>query len=160
MSVLSSAQQDNTRVNRNDFKLNLAVDGDTFYESDVKAGPYIVGKDVLQIYPSEKVLLEVEQEHGVIKSLKVVKENRNPAKTIEVSFDQKANGKKHELMMLKIKNPFNMELKYRTSIFLMKESKWKSSNVLPVPAGLSSFETWPDIIVTIALDQWEFAKGI
>lgn len=149
-----TAQVNNDKTNRNDFKLTLAVDGDNYYESDVKAGPYMVSPDVLQIYPTETVLMEVEQEKGVIKSFKVVKENKNPAKTIEVSFKQETEGKKHQLMMLKIKNPFDMTLKYRANIFLMKQNKWITTDVVPVMPGIFSNEMWPDIIVTIVLDQW------
>ncbi|MEI8280282.1 MAG: hypothetical protein WCG87_11005 [Bacteroidota bacterium] len=153
--VAGTAQVNSDKTSREDFKLKLAVDGDNYYETDIKAGPYIVGQDVLQIYPTEKVLLEVEETNGVIKSIKVVKENINPTKTIEVSFMQNTEGKKHQLMLLSIKNPFDMELKYRASIFLMKEKKWEFTNVLPIMGGLFSYETWPDIIVTIALDKWE-----
>ncbi len=154
------AQVNNIKASRNDFKLTLAVDGDNYYETDVKAGPYIVGPNVLQIYPTEKVLMEVEQEQGVIKSLKVVKKNENPTKTIDISFMQKTDGKKHQQMMLSIFNPFDMNLKYRANIFLMKGNKWEATDVLPIMRGISSYETWPDIIVTIALDQWELSPDV
>lgn len=148
------AQLNRINVSRTDFKLTLAVDGDNYYESDVKAGPYIVGPNVLQIYPGEKLLVELELKRGVIENLRVVEKNRNPSRTIEVSFMQNTEGKKHQLMMLTIKNPFDMELKYRAAIFLMKENKWIVTNVLPIKPGISSYEVWSDIVVTIALDQW------
>jgi|GEM_PF-483115 len=154
------AQENSAKTSRKDFKLTLAVDEDNFYESNIQAGPYIVGPDVLQIYPGENVFMEVEQEHGVIKSLKVVTENKNPAKTVEISFKQNTEGRKHQTMMLTIKNPFDVSLKYRASIFLMKQDKWKPTSVMPVMAGISSNEMWPDIIVTIALDQWQFSPDL
>jgi hypothetical protein len=76
------AQVNPNKTSRNDFKLTLAVNGDNYYENDVKAGPYMVGPDVLQIYPTENVYMEVEEQNGIIKSLKVVNENKNPDKTI------------------------------------------------------------------------------
>jgi hypothetical protein len=76
-----------------------------------------------------------------------------------VSFKQNTEGKKHQIMMLTIKNPFDVSLKYRASIFLMKQNKWVTTNVLPIMPGISSYETWPDIIVTIALDQWAFEQA-
>ena len=99
----------------------LAVDGGTFYETDIKASPYINGPNILQIYPGEKVYVEVNQDHGDIKSFQCMKENKNPNKTIEVSFTQNVNNKQHEGMMLKISNPFSMDLKYRASIFTLKK---------------------------------------
>ena len=150
--------QDNVKSAREGFKLSLAVDGSAVYESDVKPSPYLNGPNVLQLYPGEKVFLEVEQVDGTIKSIKTVKENKNPTKTIEVSFAQNVEGQKHKGMMLQINNPFNMSLTYSAKMFLMNGSKWVNTDVLPVKANLSSFETWPDIIVTIALDGWRFLK--
>lgn len=90
--------------------------------------------------------------------MKTVKENLNPEKTITISFTQQTDGKKNIGMMLKIDNPFDKKLEYKANMFLMKNNKWVSTNVLPVQPKLSHFETWPDIIVTIALSDWKFKK--
>ena len=80
----------------------------------------------------------------------------NPEKTVKISFTQSVEKKVHELTMLKIENPFPQNLIYTSKIFLLKQQRWVNTNVYPVQAKLSAFETWPDVIISIALGDWAF----
>jgi hypothetical protein len=148
--------QNNYLVNRQDFILKLAVDSINFYESEIKSSPYLLPDNSIQIYPGEKIYIELELDNKEIKSIKTVRKNLNPQKTIIISFEQNTSGLNHELMMLEIKNPFKYDLEYKALIYLMEHKKWVSTNVLPVKANLLSYETWPDIIITMALSEWKF----
>lgn len=148
--------QTNDLPKREAFTLNIMVDDSNFYQSNIKASNYILPDNSIQIYPGETLFVEVELNKKEIKSMKTVKENINPDKTITISFTQQTDGKKHTGMMLKIENPFKWKLEYKATMFLMKYNKWASTSVLPVQPKLSNFETWPDIIVTLALGGWEF----
>lgn len=88
-----------------------------------------------------------------------MKEISNPSKTLTLSFTQTVDKKVHKMMMLKVVNPFKQQLIYHASIFLMKYKKWVSTDVYPVEAGLSGFETWPDIITSIGIGQWAFKSN-
>ena len=147
--------QTNDLLKRDAFTLNIAVDDTNFYKSEINTSAYVLPDNTVQLYPGEKIYVEVELVKKEIKSMKTVKENLNPEKTITISFSQQTDGKKHKGMMLKIENPFNKKLEYKASMFLMKYNKWASTTVLPIPPKLESFETWPDIIVTLALTGWE-----
>jgi len=70
----------NKKPNREAFTLTLPVDGEQYYEWDVKNSPYFVDEKVLQIYPGEELFVEVEIENNEIISMKVVEENLNPEK--------------------------------------------------------------------------------
>jgi hypothetical protein len=148
--------QTNDLPKRDTFTLNIAVDDSSFYNSEIKASAYVLPDNTIQLYPGEKIYVEVELVKKEIKSMKTVKENLNPDKTITITFSQQTDGKKHKGMMLEVENPFNKELEYKANMFLMKYNKWVSTSVLPVQPKLTSFETWTDIIVTIALTGWEF----
>jgi hypothetical protein len=153
---ISNAQDNNILKERLGFKVILVVDKEgTQYETDVKSSPYLNGPNILQLYPSENIFIEIEQVNGVISSMKTVKEIKNPSKTIQISFEQNLIKKIHGGMILKINNPFPLILNYSAKIFLLKENKWVSTDVMPVQPKLSSFETWPDVIVTIALSDWK-----
>jgi hypothetical protein len=102
-----------------------------------------------------KVYIEVDQENGEIKKMTAVKAIKDSSKTLTLSFSQSAKNKVHELMMLKVTNPFPYKLIYEASIFLLAQKKWVSSDVNPVEARLSGFETWPDIITSIGLGNWK-----
>lgn len=148
--------QSNYLPQRDAFKLNLAVDDINFYNADIKASAYVLPDNTIQLYPGETVYVEVELINREIKSMKTVIENLHPEKTLIISFSQQTEGKIHKGMMLKIENPFNKKLVYKANMFLMKYDKWAPTTVLPIQPKLSSYETWPDLIVTIALTGWEF----
>jgi hypothetical protein len=148
--------QTNDLPQRDAFKLNISVNDTSFYSADIKASEYILPKNTIQIYPGETIFVEVELTKGEIISMKTVKENIHPEKTLIISFSQQTNGKVHKGMMLKIENPIEKKLEYKASMFLMKYNKWTATSVIPVEPKLSSFETWPDLIVTLALTGWTF----
>lgn len=148
--------QSNDRPQRDAFKLNIAVDDTNFYNTDIKASAYVLPDNSIQLYPGETVYVEVELVEKELKSMKTVKENLHPEKTLIISFSQQTDGKIHKGMMLKIENPFNRKLEYKANMFLMKYNKWAPTSVMPIQPKLSSYETWSDLIVTIVLARWEF----
>jgi hypothetical protein len=148
--------QDTTVLKRTPYTLRVNVDNDNFYEDQIGATPYVFPNNGMQVYPGETIYVEVEQENGVIKRLKAVKEINNPKTTLTITFSQESENKIHQMMMLKIQNPFPKDLGYKAKMFLLKQNKWVNTNVYPVTAGLSAFETWPDIIISLALGNWEF----
>lgn len=148
--------QDTSQLKRTPYNLKVAVDSKTFYEEEIKATPYVLPDETIQIYPGETIYAEVAQENGIIKHLTAVSEVKNPAKTITIAFTQTEKNHTHELMMLKISNPFPKKLIYTAHIYLLQQHKWANTDVYPIEAGLSGFETWPDVITSIALGKWVF----
>lgn len=155
-SILAFSQND--KPERSNFTLKLPVDTIQFYEQEIKKTPYFVKEKVLQIYPTEKIFIEVELNKTEIISMKTVSENINPDKTITVELIQTIKNKKNESMVLKIVNPFKYELKYKALMYIVGHNKWIPTNVLPVRPKLTNYETWSDIIITLVLSDWEFKK--
>ncbi len=148
--------QDTTRLTRTPYKLKVAIEKNAAYEEDIKATPYVFDSNNVQLYPGETVFVETEVDNGIIKSMKAVKENANPAKTIIISFSQTAKKGVHQMMMLKVTNPFTQTLVYNAKFMPLKGSKFLETDVLPVQAGISGFETWQEIITAIVLNGWRF----
>lgn len=148
--------QDTAQLRRTPYKLVVVADKNTAYEEEIKATPYVLPDKTIQLYPGETVYIEVHQENGNIKSMKAVNEIKNPAITLTISLTQSIKKEAHELIMLKVTNPFSTQLIYQAKIFLLTHNKWVDTDVLPVEPGLSSFETWPDIITSIGLGNWTF----
>jgi len=145
----------NEKTNREEFTLKLPVDGKQFYEQKVENSSYFVKENVLQIYPGEKLFIEVEINKKEITSMKVVKENLNPERTIEIEFTQNTKDRKSESMMLKIVNPFEKDLEYKAMMFIVGHNQWINTNVLPVKSKLTGYETWTDVIITLVLSNWK-----
>jgi hypothetical protein len=141
----------NLKPTREAFTLKLAVDGEKFYEEDLKSSAYFPRPGLLQIYPTEKLNIEVEIKADTVFSMQVVKNNLNPSKTIEIVFSQTVENNKHELMMLKVNNPFEKELSYKARMYVVGQEKWSRTSILPIPAKLSGYETWPNVIISLAL---------
>ncbi|MBA3900120.1 MAG: hypothetical protein H0X62_07915 [Bacteroidetes bacterium] len=148
-------QNTNNNPNRESFVLKLLVNDSSIYESPVKSSPFILQNNTLQLYPGEKVFIEVKFQNNEVVKMTTVKENLNPSRTLEINFNQITDGKNHKSMMLKVINPFSKDLQYNAHVFLMEYEKWIETTVLPVNAESTSYETWPDIIVTIALSDWK-----
>jgi hypothetical protein len=150
--------QDTAQLKRMPYKLTVAVDKKTVYEEALKEAPFVLPDNTIQLYPGEIVFIEIEQENGVIKRLKAVKEIKDSAKTLRIKFTQQAEKKIHKMMMLEVYNPFAYELMYDALIYLMRQKRWTSTSIYPVPAKLSGFETWPDIITSIAIGKLRFQQ--
>lgn len=144
------------QVKRLPYKLSVIVDENTVYEEDIKATPYVLPNNTIQLYPGENIYVEVESIGGVVTSMNAVRENKNPSKTLVISFTQTISNRTHKSMLLKIANPFKEKLYYSAVIFLMQQKKWVNTDVYPVEAEISSFESWPDIITSITLSKWSF----
>lgn len=155
-SQICSAQ--NLKPQREAFGLKLPVDDVSFYEEEIKSSPYFVHEHILQIYPSEKLYIEVELKNDSIFSMKTVKENLNPKNTIEIEFLQSVKNRKSEMMILKVKNPFKKKLEYKANMFVVGNKKWINTSIMPVEPNLIGYETWTDVIISLALDNWRLTK--
>jgi hypothetical protein len=151
-----ASAQDFYPLKRKPYVLQVAVDKKTTYEENLSESTYLLPDLTLQLYPGETVFIEIEQENGTIKNIRAVPEIKYPEKTLTIFFAQTVKKKVHEMMLLKIDNPFRYALKYDAKIYLMQYKKWINTNVFAVPPGLSSFETWPDLVSTIAVADWKF----
>ena len=117
---------------RKPFELILNVDGENFYRQDVKASPYFVKEKILQIYPSEKLNIEVEILGDTIASMKVVDKNTNPKKTIELEIKQQSTNKIHEQIILTVNNPFDKSLLYDAHMYRVGDDQWRKTSIIPV----------------------------
>lgn len=158
LKISFTYSQDQTQLVRTPYKLKVIVTKDVTYEEDIQATPYVLPKNTIQLYPGEKIYVEVEQENNEIKSMTAVKEIKDSSKTLIISFTQTLKKKAHESIMLNIHNPFSTALVYDAQIYLLAQKKWASTDVYPVEAGLSGIEMWPDVITSIGLGHWKFKE--
>ncbi|WDF77758.1 hypothetical protein PQ469_28130 [Mucilaginibacter sp. KACC 22773] len=133
------------------FELKLFVNDSTFYNAPMNASQYVYNKKTIQVFPGESLLIEAELSGDSLVNLKVVPENIHKEKTIKISFSQSVEGRIHQQMILSVVNPFSKKLDYSAQINLLNQKKWVKTSIIPVLPGLVSYETWPDLITTIAL---------
>jgi hypothetical protein len=145
---------ENSTLERDSFVLKLSITEENYWEWTVLQSPYIINENYIQLYPGENLFIEAEVLENKIMNFTVVKEIFDETKTIIVKFYQitkEENEKIHSFMMLEIKNPFSKSIEYKADIYLVEYNRWVDTSVIPVGAGLLSYESWPDIIGTIVL---------
>ncbi len=145
----------NEKINRETFNLNIVVNEENNYSMEVQSSPYFVSENILQIYPTEKLFIETEIKNDTIFSMKIVKENLHPEKTIIVNFKQSAEDRTKISMFLNVKNPFDKNLIYKAHMFTPYGNEWKSTSIIPIKPKLSGIEIWPHAIISLALTDWK-----
>jgi hypothetical protein len=143
---------------REPFVLKLAVDNEQFYQIDIPKSKYFVKENIIQIYPTEKLNIEVEIKNDTIYLMKVVEKIVEPKRTIQIEFLQNVKDKKPEGMMLKVTNPFDRKLNYNAMMYIVGHNKWLSTSIIPILPNLVNYETWNDVIITLVLEKWRFEK--
>ena len=156
--LINICYSQNDKPFRDSFELNIVADLENNYSMNVDSTPFFVKEKVIQIYPSENLLVEVEIKNDTIYSMKVVKENLNPEKTIEIKFIQNAEDRNKITMMLNVKNPFDRKLYHNAMMYTPKHDYWKPTSIIPIRPKLQNFETWPHSIITLLLTDWRFKE--
>ena len=141
---------------RSALTVNLAFDAEQYYTADIPESPYFVKEGVLQIYPGEELNVEAQVKDDKLVNMKVVKKVTHPQSTISVRFYQDAEDRTKAQMVLVVKNPFDRKLQYDGIIYIPKHDKWSRTSILPVMPKLVGYEMWPDVIATMALENWRF----
>ncbi len=156
--IVNFCYSQNEIKEREPFVLKLAVDNEQFYQMDIPKSKYFVKENIIQIYPTEKLNIEVEIKNDTIYSMKVVEKIVEPKRTIQIEFLQNVKDKKPEGMMLKVTNPFDRKLNYNAMMYIVGHNKWLSTSIIPILPNLVNYETWNDAIITLVLEKWRFEK--
>lgn len=143
---------------RSELKVDLVFNMENNYSVTIPESPYFVKEKVLQIYPGEELNIETEIKGDSIASMKVVKIVEHPERTINVRFFQDAKDRSKTQMMLVVKNPFNKKLLYDASMYLPAHNEWSRTSIIAIRPNLVNYEMWPDVIATMALENWRFVK--
>lgn len=153
--IFTSGAFSQEKKNRDSFELKMAVDEEHYFAAKIPGSAYILKDETVQVYPGEELFVEAEISDGNLVNLKNVAVNENPEKTLVIKFEQINEGKKHKCMMLSIFNPFEKELEYSAIILLPKYGRWVETDVIGIKPNGPGYETWPDLISSIALTDWK-----
>ncbi len=150
VSGVGHAQSTDVNV-RPPFELKLFINDSTFFNAPMNASQYVYNKKTIQVFPGDSLLIEAELSGDSLVNLKLVPKNIHKDRTIKISFSQSVEGRVHQQMILSVVNPFSKKLAYSAQINLLTQKKWVKTSIIPVLPGLVSYETWSDLITTIAL---------
>ncbi|HMI08316.1 MAG TPA: hypothetical protein VK528_12260 [Flavobacterium sp.] len=155
---LSIVQSQNLKPDREAFTLKVQLNKKQFYTQDINNLPYFPEAGTLQIYPDERINIEVEVLNGTIISLTSVAENVHPEKTIEIEFCQVIEDHITKSAQIFIKNPFDKKLKFKTVTYVINDSEW-----IPEPRSAKAKATeclvWKQTLGSFVMKDWELEKN-
>ena len=134
-------------------KVVLILSEKEYTEIDYPPRPCVYN-ELVNMIPSEKILVEAEVKEGKLVNLKHVDKNEHPELTIGLAFTQNQD-RKNPFMMLAFENPFDKDLKYEAGIQFHGEQGFKQTSTVLVPAKQGSYEAWPDPLTRIILRNFE-----
>ncbi|MFT3796755.1 hypothetical protein [Flavobacterium sp.] len=150
-----SQQAQNDKPEREAFTLKVERNAKQFYAQQVERSPYFAMEKTLQLYPYEKVLVEVEIKADTIHSMKTVEKNLNPERTFEIEFCQTVKEHTARPTQLWIKNPFGKKLKYTVLYHSIEDREWRTVSKT-ARKNWSSNEVWPtEVVSSLVLKDWE-----
>lgn len=100
------------------------------------------------IHPGEVLYAQFEESGAALRLVSVQKE-KNPQAQLVLTmkpFDQATR-----LLLLTVESKFRKDMLYKAEMRLLSRNVREETSVVPVRAGLSSFESWPHPIEELAL---------
>ena len=153
ISIQVSSQ--NQKDFRDSLTVKLTIDSRNSFTTVVEPSPYFIDKNELQIYPGEIIYIEIELKKRTILSMKVVEENKNPERTILISFDQNTRLQTHQGMNFRVTNPFDYDIKCKAEMMDMNYI-WKKIKPFRFKSQKSNYSILPEPMVSLLLSDFKF----
>ncbi len=150
-----AGQSQNELPERSGFTLNVKRNATQTFVQQINPGPYFPQTGALQLYPNERVFVEVEIKADTIFSMKTVRENLHPQRTLEIEFCQSESKTGARPSELWVKNPLATRVSFNVLAHSVTESAWQSraEHVLPVRTGHALWKK--EIVSSLVLKDWK-----
>jgi len=132
--------------------VRLRLNNKEYFEMEFPKGPY-VADGFINVLAGEEILVEFDDTDGVLSNPQYVKAAAKPERTISFRLEQTDAG-----TMLRVKNPFTKTITYDCLIQHYSEQRLRKTNILPVRAGLTSFEMWPYPVAQVIVSSVRYAQ--
>jgi len=136
-------------VFRDPFTLKVRIDRERYFEAKYENRvPYVADGDVY-LFPGESFGLKVVTSNGEISSIEYVKD-RSKA-DIELDFAQDPKNEGDPGMILTMTSHLGYDVGFSALMVRPGDGRIRKTSVLPLRAGLTHFEGWPDPIAQLVL---------
>lgn len=117
--------------------VKLKVSDKEYAEFEFPKGPY-VADGFINVLSGEHFSVEFDEREGKLLNPRFVREAIHPERTVSVELSQTGDG-----TLLQVSNPFSKTIVYECMIQHVQQKTLRSTDVLSVHAGLTSYEAWP-----------------
>jgi hypothetical protein len=132
--------------------VRLKLNNKEYFEMEFPKGPY-VADGFINILGGEELLVEFDDADGALSNPRYVKTATKPERTISFRLEQTDEG-----TILRVKNPFAKDIIYDCLIQHYSEQRLRKTSILPVQAGLMSFEMWPYPVAQAVISNVRYAQ--
>ena len=127
--------------------VRLKVNNKEYFEMEFPKGPY-VADGFINVLAGEEILVEFDDTDGVLSNPRYVKTAAKSERTVLFRLEQTDEG-----TVLQVKNPFTKNIIYDCLIQHYSEQRLRKTSIVPVQAGLVSFEMWPYPVAQVVVSN-------
>ena len=132
--------------------VRLKLNKKEFFEMEFPKGPY-VAEGFINVLAGEEFLVEFDDAEGTLSNPHYVKTAAKPDRTISFRLEQTDEG-----TILQVKNPFRKTIIYDCLIQHYSEQRLRKTSIVPVQAGLVSFEMWPYPVAQVVVSNVRYVQ--
>jgi len=143
-------------VFRAPFDLKLHIDKEHYYQQHFDKVPYVIENDVY-LFAGESFGINVTAVDNRITG--VTYQPNSKKCDISFIFKQEKLNKEQMMMILITQSKLKHRLLFDALMTVPGKDGILKTNILPIDAGLSSFESWPHPIVQLVLTNFRFVES-
>ncbi len=142
-------------VFRQPFTLRLHIDKENYYEQEIGKIPY-VADSVVYLFRGDEFGVTLQVQDNKITGVKYEPEIKKAEVTFK--FSQEKLDEKTVVMMLVIRNTTKHPLEMEALMTVPGKEGFLDTTILPIPPGLTNYESWPHAIIQLALRNFKIGK--
>ncbi|HEU4835048.1 MAG TPA: hypothetical protein VFS90_11555 [Pyrinomonadaceae bacterium] len=132
--------------------VRLKLNNKEFFEMEFPSGPY-VAEGFINVLAGEEIFVEFDDADGTLSNPRYVKTIAKPERTVSFRLAQTDEG-----TVLSVKNPFTKSIMYDCAIQHYSEQRFRKTSIIPVQAGLVSFEMWPYPVAQVVVSGVRYGQ--
>ena len=132
--------------------VRLRLNNKEYFEMEFPKSPY-VADGFVNILAGEELNVEFDESDGRLSNPHYVKAPTKPERTISFRLEQTDEG-----TVFRVKNPFAKGIAYDCLIQHYNEQRFRKTSIIPVGAGLMSFEMWPYPVAQVVISNVRYSS--
>ena len=132
--------------------VTLVLDEEREMRQELPPFPYVY-QDVVYVVPGDDFRVTGEVQGDRLVNLRVVKEGESPPHALRVRFSQEVESGTSLRMVLALDSTLPRALRYRASVLAAESKGFQPTASCPVPPGKSAYESWPQPLRTLVLEN-------
>jgi hypothetical protein len=138
------------------FTLNLHIDNEQYYQERFDETPYVIEGGV-NLFKGDRFGVTLNVENAAVRA--VAYQANIEAADITFDFNQRAERGGKAMMVLTIRNRTNHTILIDALMTVPGQQNAHATNLLPVGAGLTNYESWPHPIVQLLLFDFRLGEA-